>query len=424
VVASNLSGIMLVSYFALSRAQNAAFYVPVAVVAFIWFYYAICPALTSFELAYWLRASGPMSVQLGDSGAQIYQSGSRFLETAWSQLRKVEAVDEGVLLTFTEASLRELLYGDPKVWLPARMFAHPETRHRLLEALQAHSAHPNQAATAVTSSKAVWRITEKNDATPSGSGVADARAAATPTVSSEKDDTPTPVLRKRTLGLGGIVLYVVVQLFAALLRQAPSSGPERDYHAGMALIRGNAPDAAAQATELIVSAAKAGYAPAQNELGRLYITGLIDHKADAQQSTLWFKRAAEQGNVDGEYNLGFAYQYGRGTPGDDAQAARWYRAAAEQGLAVAQVRLGRMLRAGVDVPEDDAEAASLFGKAAAQNNAEARYLLGRLYEEGAGVSEDDQMAVRLYKQSADQGYQPSEKRLRELTSIADANKVQ
>ncbi len=37
------------------------------------------------------------------------------------------------------------------------------------------------------------------------------------------------------------------------------------------------------------------------------------------------KKAAEQGDVDAQYNLGVMYAYGDGVPEDDAEAVRWYR---------------------------------------------------------------------------------------------------
>ena len=48
------------------------------------------------------------------------------------------------------------------------------------------------------------------------------------------------------------------------------------------------------------------------------------------------RHAAEQGDADAQFNLGFAYATGEGVPQDDAEAVRWFRLAAEQGNALAQ----------------------------------------------------------------------------------------
>jgi WD40 repeat protein len=47
----------------------------------------------------------------------------------------------------------------------------------------------------------------------------------------------------------------------------------------------------------------------------------------------WYRKAAEQGNADAQYSLGFMYENGRGVPRDDTAAASWYQKAAEQGNA-------------------------------------------------------------------------------------------
>lgn len=50
--------------------------------------------------------------------------------------------------------------------------------------------------------------------------------------------------------------------------------------------------------------------------------------------------AAEQGDINAQYRLGYMYSVGQGVPKDDAEAVRWYRSAAEQGHARAQYNLG------------------------------------------------------------------------------------
>ena len=47
----------------------------------------------------------------------------------------------------------------------------------------------------------------------------------------------------------------------------------------------------------------------------------------------WFLKAAEQGFVDAQNNLGLMYLNGRGITQSDAKAFEWLLKAAEQGLA-------------------------------------------------------------------------------------------
>jgi hypothetical protein len=51
------------------------------------------------------------------------------------------------------------------------------------------------------------------------------------------------------------------------------------------------------------------------------------------------QRAAEQGNADAQFILGYAYESGEGVPQDDKEAFKWHRKAAEQGNAQAQSNL-------------------------------------------------------------------------------------
>jgi TPR repeat protein len=77
---------------------------------------------------------------------------------------------------------------------------------------------------------------------------------------------------------------------------------------------------------------------------------------DDTQAAFWFRKAAEQGNVETQELLGRWYYQGRGVPKDYAQAAIWYRKAAEQGHAIAQLELGDLYGSGQGVPQDYAEA--------------------------------------------------------------------
>ncbi|WP_148132454.1 tetratricopeptide repeat protein, partial [Neisseria sp. HMSC074B07] len=58
------------------------------------------------------------------------------------------------------------------------------------------------------------------------------------------------------------------------------------------------------------------------------------------QAVQWYRKAAEQGLADAQYNLGMMYANGQGVRQDYAEAVRWFRKTAEQGLAEAQYNLG------------------------------------------------------------------------------------
>ena len=49
-----------------------------------------------------------------------------------------------------------------------------------------------------------------------------------------------------------------------------------------------------------------------------------------------YRKAADQGHAEAQFNLGVMYDEGRGVPQSDKEAAMWYRKAADQGHADAQ----------------------------------------------------------------------------------------
>ncbi|MDR2708036.1 MAG: sel1 repeat family protein, partial [Nitrososphaerota archaeon] len=77
-------------------------------------------------------------------------------------------------------------------------------------------------------------------------------------------------------------------------------------------------------------------------------------------------RAAAQGNLEAQHNLGKGYFNGEGVGQDYAQAAKWFAKAAEQGNAAAQCFLGFCYSNGEGVARDVAQAAIWLTKSAEQ----------------------------------------------------------
>ena len=132
--------------------------------------------------------------------------------------------------------------------------------------------------------------------------------------------------------------------------------------------------------------AERGDPAAQTELCVHYIPAVPPNYAEAVK---WCRKAAAQGRVEAQNNLGVLYVKGRGVPQDYAEAAKWYRKAADQRHAEAQHNLGVLYFNGHGVPQDYAEAAKWYRKAADQGHPYAQNNLGVLYAEGRGVPQDD-----------------------------------
>jgi TPR repeat protein len=175
---------------------------------------------------------------------------------------------------------------------------------------------------------------------------------------------------------------------------------------GMALAEGQgvAKDEA-EAVFWYRKAADQGLANAQWNLGKMYRDGLGGLKQDDSQAVVLFRKAAEQGDAAAQNSLGFMYEQGRGGLAQDyAQSVLWYRKSAEQSFPAGENNLGRMYEDGRGgLPKDSAQAASWYRKAADKGDANGQANLGKLYLTGQGVQRDYVKGVELIRKAAEQG---------------------
>ena len=127
-------------------------------------------------------------------------------------------------------------------------------------------------------------------------------------------------------------------------------------------------------------------------------------KKNYTEAVKWYRKAAEQGFANAQYNLGYCYAHGEGVTQDYYEAVKWYRKAAAQGFARAQCNLGACYYNGEGVTKDYAEAVKWYRKAAEKGNACAQFNLGLCYEFAKGVTKDYAEAVKWYRKAAEQGY--------------------
>ncbi|EIB1344101.1 sel1 repeat family protein [Salmonella enterica] len=103
---------------------------------------------------------------------------------------------------------------------------------------------------------------------------------------------------------------------------------------------------------------------AQNELGVLY-----EKAKNYTKSAYWYNKSAEKGYSLAQYNIGVAYENGRGVSKNYQKANDWYRKAA--------FNLGMLYFEGKGVPQDYRKSREWFMQAAAENNTMAMYAMGR-----------------------------------------------
>jgi uncharacterized protein len=150
--------------------------------------------------------------------------------------------------------------------------------------------------------------------------------------------------------------------------------------------------------------------------------GETEEPRSSVQLWVWFdvrssaelSEAAEKGDPKAQHYIAHEYFHPfLYAPGKDyAEAAKWYRKAADQGLKESQFNLGVMYDRGTGVAQDHAEAAKWYRKAAEQGLKEAQFNLGAMYASGTGVAQD---YVQAYKwMNLATGAASDEKRIRSV----------
>ena len=142
-----------------------------------------------------------------------------------------------------------------------------------------------------------------------------------------------------------------------------------------------------QAAAMLREAADQGLMKAQWTCAELYAFGFGVAK-DEGLAFLYNEKAAKQGWVVSQYNLGLRYGVPGGCRGcqqNYGRAAEWFEKAALQGHTRAQNSLGLAYRQGRGVQQSDERAAEWFEKAALRGHANAQHSLGTLYYFGRGV---------------------------------------
>lgn len=153
--------------------------------------------------------------------------------------------------------------------------------------------------------------------------------------------------------------------------------------------------------------ANAGDATAQFDLATLLDSNLLTHETTVKKNDAaafhWYQSAANAGFALAENNLGFAYQNGHGVVPNDVLAAKWYALAAKAGLANAENSLGFLYQNGRGVKQDDQQADIWYQKAAVQGSAAAENNLGAAYENALGVKQNIPLAITWFERAAAQG---------------------
>ena len=226
-------------------------------------------------------------------------------------------------------------------------------------------------------------------------------------------------------------------------KAADAGNPAGQFNLSRLLLIGaeGVPKDEEKARFLLRTAAEAGYAPAQAQLGRA-VESLADRseeKAQFAEARDWYEKAAAQnqpeallalarfydgglggfpasrekgfelcfraaraGSVVAMNEMGVRYQKGAGIGQDNVAAIGWFTLGAQHGLPAALVNLGNCYEVGNGVRQDFEQAGRNYGAAARQNFEPAEFLLGEMFEQGKGTPVNLAHAYVLYTRSGAQ----------------------
>jgi TPR repeat protein len=117
----------------------------------------------------------------------------------------------------------------------------------------------------------------------------------------------------------------------------------------------------------------------------------------------WATIAADGGQRDAQWLLGYRYLRGSAVPKDEERGVEWLRRAADQGSAPAQSLLGWVYAGGIAAKRDPAEALKWFTAAARQEDGYALMRLSEFYYRGIVVTSDPARGKRLLLRAAELG---------------------
>ena len=145
-----------------------------------------------------------------------------------------------------------------------------------------------------------------------------------------------------------------------------------------------------------------------------YLYGEDGVEKDYIQAVYWFRKAAEKGIAEAQFELGVCYHYGEGVAQDFVKATYWYRKAAKQGYSNAQYNLGNRYYKGEGVKQNYSKAVHWWLKSAKQGYSYAQLKVGLFYYQGLGVKQNTKKAKYWLYQAAVQGHPDAINALRQI----------
>jgi len=158
-----------------------------------------------------------------------------------------------------------------------------------------------------------------------------------------------------------------------------------------------------RALRLWQTAAESGHAPAEREMGIIYLEGDA-LSANISKAFSLLHRAADKGDARALCVLGEAHERGQGVPQAMGEAISFYTRSAELGDLAALTNLARLHLTGTEVASSTGKAVAWLTQAAEDGYVGAQHLLATCYQQGVGVPQDYARCVHFYALAAAQGH--------------------
>ena len=160
-----------------------------------------------------------------------------------------------------------------------------------------------------------------------------------------------------------------------------------------------------------------GFQKAQFNLGKLLSEGRQGIEPDYVIAEQMLQAAADQDNADAYNELALMHAFGRGRPVDLTKAAEFYELGHQKGSVISTSNLGAAYAKGEGVEQDYAKAFTFMQEAATKNDEQSLHNLGVLYRDGLHVTEDAMAAFLFFREARDQGYPKAGHQLADMMMV-------
>lgn len=200
-----------------------------------------------------------------------------------------------------------------------------------------------------------------------------------------------------------MVIALLTMLYAGIYAQTPKELVEQGekYYEQEDYVK---------AVDCFRRAAEQGDAEGQLNYGAMFFLGK-GVEQNYKTAFEWILKSANNGNIDGQNDLGYLYENGFGIDQNYNKALEWYKKASDNGSGSASQSIAMLYWNGNGVEMSKKKSAEWSLKGAEQGDAGAQYGIGYCYENGYGVEQNTKKAIEWYTKAAEQGDEDAMKAL-------------